>query len=225
MADSSVNRHTYPIKDLDTTSITLSPQTATVVRQIDDVVLKPGPNEITLYGLTSTTEDHSLQVNGQGAAFITDMTVECVPSNDRSDILDFSDSEDDDDDDELDQAEDEPDQEIKDIDAAIESLKQELTNVTEGMQSTSVKIGFLGSYGNTLDSKETMPNEVVRYLELYDEQRKRLDLENQKLQNEKRKSGERNTAEDQAEDKTRARKNVGWNQSSREGEKEQEKGN
>lgn len=120
-------------------------------------------------------EDHSLQVNGQGAALITDMTIECVPNNDRSDILDLSDSdESDNEDDESEEDNVESDQEIRDIDTAIESLRQELSDAKEEMQSTTVRIGFLDSYGKTLHSKDKTPEMVVQYLQLYDAERKHM---------------------------------------------------
>ena len=48
MAVPTIHRHNYVIKDLETASVTLSPQTATVVRQIDDLVLKVSPLLLTI---------------------------------------------------------------------------------------------------------------------------------------------------------------------------------
>lgn len=103
------------------------------------------------------------------------MTIECVPNNDRSDILDLSDSDESDDEyDKLNRDEIEEHPEIKKIDKAIGSLIQELSDAKEMIISTTMRIGFLDSYGKTLDSKDQGPDTVAQYLQLYDDQRQQL---------------------------------------------------
>lgn len=172
MAEVTAHQHKYLIKDLDTTSVTLSPHTTTVVRQVNDVPIENGRNEITLYGLTPTTEDHSLQINGQGAALITDMTVECVLNDDKVDNFDFMDSDDSEEDaSSSEDEEDEENEEIKAADAAIVSLKQEHAGVKEKMQSIMVRMGFLETYGKSLHGKDTSADNVVEYLTVYSRER------------------------------------------------------
>ncbi|KAI9798797.1 MAG: hypothetical protein M1826_005660, partial [Phylliscum demangeonii] len=186
MAQAIAHQHRYLIKDLDTTSVTLSPSTATVVRELSEVSLKPGSNEITLYGLTPTTEEHSVQISGQGTAHITDLSVELVPNNDRSDLVTFSDTDDDDDDDEgEDDSSDEDDagvsaadrrmrddKDVELVDEAIQQLRQRVAEHREEMKSTTLRIGFLDEYGKALRPKDCNADEVVKYLALYETERR-----------------------------------------------------
>jgi hypothetical protein len=75
-------KQTVYIRDLGTRSVTLYPSRAYIVRDVNNVVLKPGVNEIEIFGLSPTIDEHSVQVDGKGAATIIDMTVELVPNHD-----------------------------------------------------------------------------------------------------------------------------------------------
>lgn len=176
MAVPTVHRHNYLIKDLETASVTLSPQTATVVRQIDNLVLKPGPNEIIVHGLTPTTDENSIQVKGQGAALITGMTVEIVPNTDKSDLLDLPDSDpsEDEDEDEEDNDNEADDEEMRSLDDAIASLKLQEADAKEELQSITVRIGFLDDYGKALKPKDADLDTLAKWLRLYDGERRTL---------------------------------------------------
>ncbi|GME27626.1 putative mucoidy inhibitor-like protein [Neofusicoccum parvum] len=97
-----ISSQEYLIDDLPTTSVTIYPSRAHVVRDITDVKLRPGLNEVTIYGITPAADEHSVQIDGHGAATITDMSVELIPNRERfadqfpddesdSDFTDFDD--------------------------------------------------------------------------------------------------------------------------------------
>src|SRR5688572_9824911 len=70
----------FNVKTLPTTSVTLYPARAHITRDIHDILLKPGANEVEIYGLSPSVDEHSIQIEGKGAATIADMTVELVPN-------------------------------------------------------------------------------------------------------------------------------------------------
>ncbi|OBT62517.1 hypothetical protein VE03_07976 [Pseudogymnoascus sp. 23342-1-I1] len=71
--DTEIPKQEFSIRKLGTKSVTLYPTKAQVVRN-------PGPNQVTIIGLTPTCDEHSIKVDGTGAATITDLTVELVPN-------------------------------------------------------------------------------------------------------------------------------------------------
>ncbi|KAK7955760.1 uncharacterized protein PG986_004982 [Apiospora aurea] len=73
------HKQEYRIRELETRSVTLFPGRAQVHRQIKDVPLKAGENQITIIGLTPTVDQDSIKVEGTGSAIITDMAVELLP--------------------------------------------------------------------------------------------------------------------------------------------------
>ncbi|KAK8128926.1 hypothetical protein PG984_010034 [Apiospora sp. TS-2023a] len=74
------HKQEYRIRELETRSVTLFPGRAQVFRQIKDVPLKAGENQITIVGLTPTVDQDSIKVEGTGSAIITDMAVELLPN-------------------------------------------------------------------------------------------------------------------------------------------------
>ncbi|KAK8052355.1 hypothetical protein PG993_003740 [Apiospora rasikravindrae] len=74
------HKQEYRIRELETRSVTLFPGRAQVHRQVKDVPLKAGENQITIVGLTPTVDQDSIKVEGTGSAIITDMAVELLPN-------------------------------------------------------------------------------------------------------------------------------------------------
>lgn len=60
----SIHRHAVSITDTTTRSVVLYPSRALVTREISDIELKPGTNEVEIYGLTPTIDQHSVKVDG-----------------------------------------------------------------------------------------------------------------------------------------------------------------
>lgn len=95
---SSVHRQEVLLKSLPTRSVTFYPSRALINREIPNIELKYGANEIEIYGLTPTADEHSIKVDGFGAASVTDMTVDLVPNRETfaqvyPDDMDYDDSE------------------------------------------------------------------------------------------------------------------------------------
>jgi hypothetical protein len=68
MVEEVVHKQEFVVRSLSTRSVTLYPAKAQVVRDISDVTLQPGANEITIYGLTPTADESSIKVDGKGSA-------------------------------------------------------------------------------------------------------------------------------------------------------------
>lgn len=129
----AVNRKEIHIKDLLTRSVSLYPSSALVSREIPDIELLPGSNEIEIYGLTPTLNEHSVKVDGAGSASITDITVDLVQNKESfeqvypDDIeLNLSDSEDDSSEDE-EEARSNESASVKALRADVKKLEQEYT--------------------------------------------------------------------------------------------------
>ncbi|KAK4097809.1 hypothetical protein N658DRAFT_258570 [Parathielavia hyrcaniae] len=149
------HKREFHVRDLATRSVTLFPTRAQVVRELKDVTLKPGPNEIIVVGLTPTADEHSIKVEGTGSAIITDIQVELLPNRDIfQEIYPDSDSES-----EQDESEDDQDDHDK-VNAALEKLRDQLVALDDGQKraketiaSAESRLKILDAYGRTLDSK------------------------------------------------------------------------
>ncbi|OAR05824.1 hypothetical protein LLEC1_06723, partial [Akanthomyces lecanii] len=76
----SFNKIDYKIIDVPTRAVVLFPGRAQVFRDIKDIRLKPGINEVTISGLSPTLDEDSVKVEGAGSAVITDISVEALPN-------------------------------------------------------------------------------------------------------------------------------------------------
>jgi len=149
------HKQEYRVRDLPTKSVTLYPSRAQIVREIKDVVLKPGLNQITVVGLTPTTDEHSIKVEGTGSAIITDITVELLPNRDIFEDI-YPESDDDDDD----APEYDDDEEVEKVNKAlddvldkIQALNDEAKRAKETVSSAESRLKILDAYGNALDKK------------------------------------------------------------------------
>ncbi|KAI1957808.1 hypothetical protein LOZ58_005559 [Ophidiomyces ophidiicola] len=88
MALEGVHTEEVSIEDTATHSVNLAPNFATIVREVADVKIKPGPNEITIYGFDPLVDLDSIQITGHGPATITDTQMVFVDRNEKfGDIL------------------------------------------------------------------------------------------------------------------------------------------
>ncbi|KAK4233000.1 hypothetical protein C8A03DRAFT_19833 [Achaetomium macrosporum] len=150
------HKQEFHVRDLPTRSVTLFPARAQVVRDIRDVTLKPGANEITVVGLTPTVDEHSIKVEGTGSAVITDMAVELLPNRDIfQEIYPDSDS----DQSEKDESDEDEDDEII-VDEALEEVRDKLValgdeqkRAKEIIASAESRLKILDAYGTSLDKK------------------------------------------------------------------------
>ncbi|KAG0634000.1 hypothetical protein HOY80DRAFT_912790 [Tuber brumale] len=95
MAENTIHKQSFSVDDLSVRSVTIYPSRAAIVRDINDVTIKPGRNEITIYNLTPHAEADSIKVEGHNTlALITDMAVDLIPNAkyDQHQFNDHSDS-------------------------------------------------------------------------------------------------------------------------------------
>jgi hypothetical protein len=173
------NKLVYQIRDLATSSVTLSPSRAQVVREVKNVPLRPN-TQITIIGLSPTVDEQSIRVEGIGAsAIITDMVVEnrpnrdifadCYPEFYMSDDSDEDlDEEDDagnasDADDRPGKDHDDPSDPKKELEKKLILLTDDSRRVTEIIESASARLKMLDSYNNLLTHEENIADAVGTY--------------------------------------------------------------
>ncbi|KAK3903109.1 hypothetical protein C8A05DRAFT_33147 [Staphylotrichum tortipilum] len=169
-----VHKQEFHVRSLPTRSVTLFPTRAQVVREIKDVTLKPGANEIIVVGVTPTADEHTIKVEGTGSAIITDITVELLPNRDIfEDIYPESDSESD-----RDESESESDDEDK-VNAALEDVRAQLVTLgdeqkraKETVASAESRLKILDAFGNALDRKRGV--NIEANLETYRAEREKV---------------------------------------------------
>ena len=169
----TIPKQSISIKDLPTKSVTLYPSRAHITREINDVLLKPGLNEIEIWGLTPTTDEYSIQIDGRGSATITDMTVDLVPNRER-----YEDAypEDDIDESEASETEDEGDSDddldtLKALKTELKSLEAQKISAEESKAAAIRRQDILDRYSNTAEAKETKPEDLAKILTVYSKQR------------------------------------------------------
>ncbi|KAN0075732.1 protein of unknown function (DUF4139) domain containing protein [Elaphomyces granulatus] len=184
MSTSVVYTTEFLVSNLTTKSVTLGPTSATVVREIQDVQVKPGPNEVTLLGLDPYVNVDSIRVDGRGPATITDIQTEKVPRKERFEEVcpDDSDDEISDTDSEDDFGVDKSDlekarQKLRDAQAALASVKNAKSSAITALQ-------FLDRYGNSMRAEQVGLTQMNDFLTLYRKQRAELsDIRQQKSVN------------------------------------------
>ena len=79
MVTESTHKQYLSLSRLPTHSVTIYPSCAAIVRNISNVTILPGRNEITLDNLTSDVEEHTIKVEALNTAWlVTDVEVELV---------------------------------------------------------------------------------------------------------------------------------------------------
>ncbi|KAL2120313.1 hypothetical protein VTJ04DRAFT_4339 [Mycothermus thermophilus] len=169
----------FNIRTLPTRSVTLFPSRAQIIRDIKNVTLKPGPNEITVVGVTPTADEHSIKVEGTGSAIITDMTVELLPNREifeeiypDSDSEEEEDEEDDDDIKAQTEAAKELEAQINKLQEKLVALGDEQKRAKEIIASAESRLKILDSHGNALDRRENVNIEAS--IETYRTEREKV---------------------------------------------------
>ncbi|KAM7188888.1 protein of unknown function (DUF4139) domain containing protein [Naviculisporaceae sp. PSN 640] len=175
----TVHKQEYRIRDLSTRSVTLFPTRAQVVREIKDVVLKPGANEITVVGLTPTADEESIKVEGTGSAIITDITVELLPN--REIFQDIYPDSDDESEDDKDEDEDEEEDDNDDVSQALEEARDKMTELADKQKaakeliaSAETRLRILDAHGASLDKKEHKDVDIEASLAIYRAERTKV---------------------------------------------------
>ncbi|RBQ76538.1 hypothetical protein FVER14953_10389 [Fusarium verticillioides] len=152
----------YKIRDLGTRSVTLFPTQAQVKREIKDVPLKPGINEISVVGLSPTIDKNSVTIEGSGAATITGISVEFLPNRELfEEVYPNSDDDDSDSGDEEEEEEEEVETpevphygQLLETKAKLIELKDEQQRAREIIGNADERIKVLDIYSKSLDKRE-----------------------------------------------------------------------
>lgn len=165
-------RQTILVKDLSTRSVTLYPSRAHVVRDINDVLLKPGINEVEILGLSPTIDENSVQIDGKGAATVVDVTVELVPNPEVFDEVypEYEDDDTSDGEDIFEDSDDEPDG-VRDIKREIEDLRGAWTGQTEVLASAQCRLRPLDQYVRSLKLTNCTPDDVQKLMKSHEQER------------------------------------------------------
>ncbi|KXH46910.1 hypothetical protein CNYM01_00756 [Colletotrichum nymphaeae SA-01] len=170
----------YHVRDLATRSVTLYPNSAQLVRDLRNLQLKPGANEITIFGLTPTIDESTIKVDGAGSAIITDIAIELVPNRESfQDVYPDSDDEmsdadvppEEDGEDEEESEEKEPSA-LDKVRARIRQLRDEERSAKEVVESAANRLKILDAHGASLESKEGV--NIADSIETYRAERERI---------------------------------------------------
>lgn len=173
----------YRVRDLPTRSITLFPTRAQVVRDIRNVILKPGLNQISVVGLTPTVDEHSIKVEGTGSAVISDISVELVENTEIFEEI-YPESEKDD----SDESDDEGGQdastkasddevlsdakkELKGLQEKTVALQDDIKREDEVISSAEKRLTLLEEYGRKFEPKSGA--DVGEIVDVYGAQRRK----------------------------------------------------
>jgi hypothetical protein len=179
MATHDIPAQEFVIRNLPTRSVTLYPGKAQIIRDITNISLQPGPNQITIIGLTPTIDEHSVKVEGTGSATITDLSVQLIPNKENYDDIYPPDEESDEDDTDTDTSDgDEPD-EIMKITKEIAELQGRVTDAAEKANSSTSRIAMLDTYSR--DTKKS-PEEFEKFMQIYTAGRTTLFAEHKSAQ-------------------------------------------
>ncbi|UNI20483.1 hypothetical protein JDV02_006564 [Purpureocillium takamizusanense] len=174
----SVNKLEFHVRQLSTRSVTLFPTRAQVARELANVQLKPGTNEITVFGITPTTDRDSVRVETattSGLA-ISDVLVESLPNRDIWEDIYPSDPDcdsDSDDDDAWDKSfrwERAP--ELQEAYRKEDHLCDMMEAASEKIKNAEARLKYLDAYAKTLDRKRNVS--VAEELEAYKRERAKL---------------------------------------------------
>ncbi|RSL63036.1 hypothetical protein CEP54_005391 [Fusarium duplospermum] len=163
----------YKVRELGTRSVTLFPTQAQIKREIKDVPLKPGTNEISILGFSPTIDKNSVMVEGSGSATITGISVEFVPNHELFDDVypedDSDDSLSDDDSDEFKEEDEYPG--LAEAQEREQELRDHLEKAKEEVANADDRFKILDGYSKSVDKKEGVI--ISEVLETYKQQRER----------------------------------------------------
>ncbi|KAK8043099.1 hypothetical protein PG994_013582 [Apiospora phragmitis] len=178
------HKQEYRIRELETRSVTLFPGRAQVHRQIKDVPLKTGENQITIVGLTPTVDQDSIKVEGTGSAIITDMAVELLPNREIFEDVypEYDDDADDNSDDDPDGAsEPEGEDEEERAHAALGDIREKIRlaeddekRASELVDSAKRRLALLDGHGQLMTSSRANAPKIDTGLATYRAEREKI---------------------------------------------------
>ncbi|KAG5941656.1 hypothetical protein E4U60_007809 [Claviceps pazoutovae] len=173
----AINKVDYKIRNLNTRSVTLFPSRAQIYRDIKNIPLQPGTNEITIQGLSPSVDQDSIKVEVGPAFAISDVSIEALPNRDIFEEihpeLDSDETEGDEDDDDLEFTPWKESPELKKATQKLDSLHDARTLADEAVSSAESRLKLLDTYSKTWDRKKG-PSIAEESLQTYKEQRSRV---------------------------------------------------
>jgi hypothetical protein len=172
-ADASKQK--YNIKDLSTKSVTLYSTKAHVSRVIDNVRLQPGPNEVEIFGLSPTVDEHSIQIEGQGNASIVDLSVQLVPNRDIYEEVYPDESEAPESESDVEYRDSDDDEDVvKAITDELKGLELQATEAAERQKSANERLATWDRYAKSANTEHLSPDDISKLLAKYEEDRKKI---------------------------------------------------
>ena len=180
MVPGSIHKQSFSVPSLPTRSVTIYPSRAAIVRDINNVTILPGKNEITLDNLTTNAEEHSIKVECcNTAGLVTEVEVDLVanPLYDRhEDSKDGSDE---------DHDGFQSNEEIISLKVAVERQKQAVALLNDDKASHLFRLRMADEYLQSWATKAVqLPSGGMdKELSAYYESRNKIFSELQKTQN------------------------------------------
>jgi Domain of unknown function (DUF4139)/N-terminal domain of unknown function (DUF4140) len=172
MASDAPHKQEFRIRDLATRSVILFPTRAQIIRDIKEITLHPGPNQIIIEGLAPTVDEHSIKVEGTGSATINEVTVDLLPNRDVWEDIYPSDSEDEDSEDE---EESEDDTEgMKALNEKLKKLNVQVLNEQEKINSGAHRLKICDAFGKSVEKERPAPNDLDKLTHSYKIERERI---------------------------------------------------
>ncbi|KAF8437845.1 hypothetical protein BGX38DRAFT_1273788 [Terfezia claveryi] len=162
-----LHRQQFSLPQLPTSSVTIYPARATVVRNIKGIILKPGRNEIILHQLTPRADENSIKVSGRLTGgkilLIADMTVDLVKppapggaeeGGGKDKVISWEPDSDNDEVEEEPTVSDNDTPTLKELSGKIQDLKSKIKDRRENAASCEKQLAYLDRWGTTLTDKE-----------------------------------------------------------------------
>ncbi|KAE8165654.1 hypothetical protein BDV40DRAFT_286107 [Aspergillus tamarii] len=174
MAD--IHESEIQISSLPTKSVIITPQRATITREIRTII-HPGQNAITILGLDPKVDLDSVQIDGSGPATITDMQTDVLPRREKfNDVYpDLTVDEESDIDQDMttdDEGIDIDDSALQAILKEEQSLNTSLAKAQDDKSASLFVLQFLVGYGKSIESTNSDPAKLNDFLQMYLQQRK-----------------------------------------------------
>ncbi|TGO22711.1 hypothetical protein BPAE_0158g00300 [Botrytis paeoniae] len=169
------SKQEFRVRDLSTRSVLIFPTRAQIVRDIRDITLQTGTNQIIIDGLAPTIDEHSIKVEGNGSATITEVSVDLLPNRDVYEEVYSSDSELEEETD--DDSSDSEDESMKLVDTKIKQVNRLLAQETEKINSVASRLKICEDYGATVRDNPPSPEQFEKLIKAYRDEREKIYVE------------------------------------------------
>jgi len=173
MASDTPHKQEFRIRDLPTRSVILFPTRAQIIRDIKEITLHPGPNQIVIDGLAPTVDEHSIKVEGTGSATITEVTVDLLPNREFFEDIYPSDSEGDDDSDEEEHSNVET-VDMKVIKNKLKNLNVQLLGEQEKINSGAHRLKICDAFGKSVEKERPASSDLDKLVKAYQTEREKI---------------------------------------------------